>query len=186
MCTPHISWRWKGEEMYVTSMTSSRTEEAWPISVGSLPLSPTSPWWLFPVVAFIPSSRFCLLSLIPTALAPHSSHLQKDAPGSWLLPRLPSASHSAVSLHHHLSLNCFPRTSENNSSLESDQRPSEQLNVIAQNYTVLNPGTLLCLSLRKPKAYIYWPGSWGHHGSPQREEGRTPGYSVLEPKSLLL
>lgn len=171
----------------MTSMTSSRTEEAWPISVGSLPLSLTSPWWLFPVVALIPCSRFCLLSLTPTALAPHSSPAERwtgllDAslpslcqPLSCLSPCITTSPRTA-----------FPRTSENNSSLESDQRPSEQLNVIAQNYTVLNPGTLLRLSLRKLKAYIYWPGSWGHNGSPQREEGRTAGYSILEPESLLL
>lgn len=32
--------------------------------------------------------------------------------------------------------------------------------------------------LEKTEGLIYWSGSWGHHGSPQREEGRTPGYSV--------
>lgn len=96
ICAHHTyAWRWKGEEMYMTSMTSSRTEEAWPISVGSLPLSLTSPWWLFLVVALIPCSRFCLLSLTPTALAPHRALMWKDGPGSWLLP---SASRSAVCL----------------------------------------------------------------------------------------
>lgn len=47
---------------------------------------------------------------------------------------------SNPSSHHHLFPNWCSATPENNSSLESDQRLSEQLNIITQNYTDLKPG----------------------------------------------
>lgn len=92
VCTPHTCmWRCKREEMYMMLLiTSSRTEEAWPISSSWLPHG-GSPLWLRVL-------HFCLLNLTPTALAPHSSHVEKAGLGSWLLPPLPSASHSAVYL----------------------------------------------------------------------------------------
>lgn len=123
-----------------------------------------------------------LLNLTSTALVPHS--------GPGFLTACASPLHQPLGcLSPYIIISprtAFLDTSENNSSLESDQRLSEQLNVITQNYTDLNPGTLLCLSLRKLKAFIYWPRLWGHHGSPQREKGMTSGCSVQEPKSLLL
>lgn len=145
----HHTWWWKGRKCIGHQWHLQGLKRLGPSAMALCPFSwlphGCSSWRLCSSHA-----PFSVCSgLTPTALAPHSYHVQKDGPGSWLLPRLPSAS-LFVSFHHHLSLNCF--SSENNSSLESDQRPSEQLNVIAQNYTDLNRGTLLCLSLRKLKA----------------------------------